>query len=528
MKWFARLREREPALLTALALSIALATAAFFLQGHLDINLQDEGFLWYGAVHTHAGDVPMHDFRAYDPGRYYWCAAWAVLLGDGLLALRASCWIFAAVGLCFGLLAASRATRNVLLLAAVGVTFVLWMFPPWKLFECGIALVASYFAVILVEKPNVARHVLAGVVTGLAAFFGRNHGLYLAVSFAALIVFLWWKHGRPERTPGASSLGLVRRAGAWTLGIVIGYAPMLALMLFVDGFTKTFVDSILFYTRQSSLNVPLAVVWPWIPEYSKLVPLHAVSAFSLGSLFLLVPAVYVIAWIVSLRSSASSLPARALLVGSVFVGTTYVHHASVRSDVYHLAQAIHPWLLCLLAVCAAAWSTRARWLGATALAIVLAFSVLSVGLMQPWQRKRFAEGTPDAYVPCDVRGDTFVVEPRDALLVRAISQLVTNNVRAADDVWLSAKLISLYPILGRRSPIWDIYPAWEANDSDQERMTRELAAVEWIVLLDEPIGGAKGVRFPALFPKVWERVNVDFERVQTPFKGPLYFMRRRR
>lgn len=515
----ARLRQREPAILVALVLAIALAAFAFFLQGRIDINLQDEGFLWYGAVHTHAGDVPMHDFRAYDPGRYYWCAAWAVVLGDGLLALRASCWIFAAVGLFFGLLAASRATKRVWLLALVGVVFVLWMFPPWKLFECGITLIAVYVAVLLVEKPSSARHALAGLTTGLAAFFGRNHGLYLAVAYAALIVFLWWKHGRPS---------FVRRVGSWIAGIVAGYAPMLALMLFVSGFTKTFIDSILFYTRQDSLNVPLAIVWPWIPQYSKLAPLHVVSAFSLGMMFLLVPVVYAIAWVLMLRTRGADLSARALLVGSAFVGTTYLHHASVRSDVYHLAQAIHPWLLCVLAAGAALWTTRARWLGVAGLALVLGFSVFSVGLMQPWQRKRFAEGTPEQYVQCDVKGDTFWAEPRDALLVRAVTQLVTNNVPPTEDVWLSAKLISLYPILGRRSPVWDIYPAWQASDADQERMTREMGDAEWVVLLDEPIGGANGVRFPQLYPKVFERMTADFERVPTPIKGPLYFLHRRR
>ena len=64
--------------------SVALTGLWFWLQEDLLLNLADEGFLWYGSWRTALGDVPLRDFQSYDPGRYYWIAAWSRLFGDGI------------------------------------------------------------------------------------------------------------------------------------------------------------------------------------------------------------------------------------------------------------------------------------------------------------------------------------------------------------------------------------------------------------------------------------------------------------
>src|SRR3990172_9850386 len=174
-------------------LAFGLVALSCWVQVDIGLNLADEGYLWYGTIQTVAGQVPLRDFQSYDPGRYYWGALWSYVLGDGIMALRASTAIFQALGLFLGLLAARRVIRSYWLLALFGLLLVVWMHPRHKLFEPAIALSAVFFAVRLIERPELARYFLSGVFICLAAFFGRNHGLYLFSSFSAIIFLIIFK-----------------------------------------------------------------------------------------------------------------------------------------------------------------------------------------------------------------------------------------------------------------------------------------------------------------------------------------------
>src|SRR5437764_1613083 len=158
--------------------ALVLTGALFFVQRRIDWNPSDEGFLWYGAVRTAHGGVPLRDFRSYDPGRYYWAAAWAKVLGDGILALRLSTALFQACGLFCGLLAARRTVKSRWGLALVGVLLLVWMSPRHKLFEPAMTMAAVLVGVRLLERPSLRRSFGAGVLVGLAGILGKNHGLY--------------------------------------------------------------------------------------------------------------------------------------------------------------------------------------------------------------------------------------------------------------------------------------------------------------------------------------------------------------
>jgi hypothetical protein len=104
---------RGPRALACLAISCAIVTGLFFWQGWQDFNLNDEGFLWYGAQRLIAGEVPLRDFQSCDPGRYYWSAAIMALSGDsGIIALRAAVAAFEVAGLVLALLMISGRNRS--------------------------------------------------------------------------------------------------------------------------------------------------------------------------------------------------------------------------------------------------------------------------------------------------------------------------------------------------------------------------------------------------------------------------------
>ena len=235
-------------------LSLALVVFSFLLQGHIGINLSDEGFLWYGTVQTASGEVPLRDFQSYDPGRYYWGAFWSIFLGRGIIALRISAAIFQWIGLTLGLLVLREVVRSWRTLAVAALLLLVWMFPRHKLFDLSLSLAAVYVAFHLVKKPSLGQHFLSGVFIGLAAFFGHNHGLYNFLAFSALILFIWLRIDRGQ---------LVKRIGSWLAGILLGYSPMLVMMLTISGFFESFVSSIMFLLRIRRTNIPLPIPWPW-------------------------------------------------------------------------------------------------------------------------------------------------------------------------------------------------------------------------------------------------------------------------
>lgn len=139
---------KQPAdknIILALAVSFVLTALFYFLQADIGLKIGDEGFLWYGTMATASGKIPFRDFQSYDPGRYYWTAAWSFILGDGLMALRLSVAIFQGIGLFFGLLAVRRVVSSWWGLFLAGLLLILWMHPRHKLFESSIVMMAVFF-----------------------------------------------------------------------------------------------------------------------------------------------------------------------------------------------------------------------------------------------------------------------------------------------------------------------------------------------------------------------------------------------
>jgi hypothetical protein len=521
--------------LLAGGLAAALVAILLVAQWRVDFNVADEGFQWYGAIETAHGGVPLRDFASYDPGRYYWSAAWARLLGDGILELRLSTAVFQLLGLWCGLLAARRAVRRPWALALVGVALALWMTPRHKLFEPSLAMAAVWIGVRLVERPTARRHFAAGALVGVATFFGKNHGVYMLAAFLALQLYLAVTR-RVDR-PG-------RRFLAWCGGLAAGLAPLAGMLLWVPGFARAYLDSCLFFLFAGRTNVQVPFPWPWRGLGLGLGAGESWVRLSLGAGFAALAAFLLAAAFLILGQRRFGLRVSPLLLSGFCVGLGYAHHAFSRADPFHLAQGIHPALLGALAIpgVLASWQAarqedRGRSGGfpapgrsRAALALALSIAVLTVGIALPqapfFQRLAVAlraghatgrgvEARQRRFVPYELVGERLWLRYREARFFERL-EAVNRTIPAGERVLIAAHLPGLFPVLRRRSPVWDIYPLWPALGERDSRMLAELrrSQARWAIVADYPMPGSEELRFPNTHPQVWGYLERDFDRVE--------------
>lgn len=489
-----------------LALTLGLAGVLVYLsfiwQGATGYNLSDEGFLWYGVQRVLAGEVPLRDFMAYDPGRYYWSAALLKLAGaNGILALRAAVALFQAIGLGAALwmiMAAGRG-RQLAYLVLCGFTLLLWMWPRHKLFDVTLSILLIAALRYLVQQPDARRYFVTGLCVGLAAVFGRNHSMYGALASAGVIAWLSLR-----RRAGPS---LLRGGALWALGVVVGFAPVLLMLVFVPGFSQGFWNSILLLFEAGATNLSLPVPWPWKVQWAGQAPGDALRAVLIGLFFvaLLVYGGLAIAWVV--RKKWRNEFVEPVLVATAFLALPYAQYAFSRADIGHLAQNIFPLLLGCLALLAAQ-PRQVKW----PLAMLLcAASVWVIFVYHPgWQARQSGQWTA-----LELSSERLLVDPDTAnnvSLLRSLEHRYAPDGRAlaAMPLWPGA-----YASLGRKAPVWDIYPLFprsaRVEQAEIERMKQARTSV--VLVLDVALDGREELRYQHTHPLTYRYLLDGFTRI---------------
>lgn len=488
--------------LQLLALSAVVIAASFLWQGSAGFSLWDEGFLWYGAQRVMLGEVPIRDFMAYDPGRYYWSAALMSALGDnGIMALRGAVAVFQAVGLFVGLLLIARAPesdgkpdRPYLLVAAS--VLAMWMFPRHKLFDISLSILLIGVLAFLIRSPTRRRYFIAGLCVGFIAVFGRNHGVYGSLGSLAAIAWLALR-----RTSGP---GLFEGLACWAAGVAVGFAPIVLMALLVPGFAVAFWESVRFLLEIRFQVLPIPVPWPWRVDPS-LRPGEALRAVLVGLFFVgtLVFGVLSVLWVV--RQRWLSRPISPVLVAASLLALPYAHYAFSRADVGHLAQGIFPLLVGCLAILAAQ-SAGIKWPGAL---VLCAASFWVVLVFHPgWQCR---SGT--RCVDVEISGDRLKVDAPtagDVALLRTLAEQYAPNGTSfvVTPYWPGA-----YALLERKAPMWEIYALFPRSEGFERQEIRRLEASDlgFAFVLDMPLDGREDLRFGNTHPLIHRYLLDRFE-----------------
>ncbi|HKU17933.1 MAG TPA: hypothetical protein VJP80_01535 [Candidatus Saccharimonadales bacterium] len=484
--------------LQMMTLASIAVIALFAWQGHKGFSLWDEGFLWYGAQRATLGEVPIRDYMAYDPGRYYWIAALMYLCRDnGITVLRVALAIFQAIGLCVALLliARTRKRQSLAYLLLSTLTLAAWMFPRHKLFDVSIAIFLVAALSYLIETPDHRRYFLAGLSVGFLAVFGRNHGVYGVAG--SLAVIAWLSIKRSETSHPLS--GFL----PWSAGVVIGYSPLLLMLLLVPGFSTAFLEDIRYLFEVKATNIPLPIPWPWLVHLSSPPTGDASRAILIGIFFmgLLIFGAISILWVI--RQRLLQRPSPPALVAASFLTLPYAHFAYSRADISHLAQGIPPMLIGVL-VLLSHQAPRIKWPLALALC---GASVWVMAVFQPgWEcRKHNCVDVEISHSLLEVDSGT----AHDVALLRSLTAKYASQGRSfiVAPYWPGA-----YALLERKSPTWEIYPLLPRSKAFElkEIMRTKTANPGFALIDDMPLDGIDALRFKHTHPLIYQYIVSNF------------------
>ncbi len=490
---------RWPLLLVA-----ALCLAALGWQLWFGLDPGDEGFLWYGAQRTVLGELPLRDFQAYDPGRYFWSAAWMLLVGDsGIVALRAGNVVLATITVVLATWSVTSASpqRHPLSAIGIGSIFTLWMVPAFKVADSFAVILLLFALTRLIRRPTLGRYLVGGICWGIAATIGINHALYGLVAGLLTLAYL----------RGAPQLG--RSVAFAAAGAAIGYSPMLALHAFAPGFTAAFIDGIRLLFEYGATNQALPFPSPLaFLRVEKMGYLIAATETVAALLFLAVPLFWAgMAWRLRDRTSRAAIPAPVL--SGLFLSLPYAHYAYSRADPLHLAISILPVLASALA-----WgmqAPRGRWV---LLSTAIVCSLVVTAHMH--QGYYFLRGFLTE--PVAIGGDRLLLRPQIAARVRAVQKVA--GAAAPAQFFAGPYLPASYAIAGRRSPVWEIYMLFPSSPARQraEIGRLEAAGVRHAMILDARADGRADLGLAQTHPLLFAFLRKCLPRAETlPLEPPL-------
>lgn len=493
-------------LLPIFILSCAAVYALFVVQGNIGLSLRDEGFLWYGVQRVMAGDVPIRDFMAYEPGRYYWSAALMKIWGnDGIIALRTSVAIFQVIGLFTGLslILSSGNIRNrfnsiYLLLSAC--ILLLWMHPYYKIYDITISILLIACLAWLAQNPSQQRYLITGISIGLIAVFGRNHGVYGLA--ACLGIMLWLNVNNRQWNE------LLKDFAHLAGGVLVGFSPVLLMALYLPGFASAFWQSILFHFEINATNLPLPVPWPWRVDFSATAADYIINEVLVGLFFIAILAFgsLSILWVVWQKTHQK--PVTPLGLSLAFLALPYTHYAYSRADVAHLAFGIFPFLIGCL-VYFQTLAPKKKW----SLALILcSASLLVMLIVHPAWRCHVS-------VECEniqVFRDTLKVTPREADDIRLLRNLAShyaqkNQTFLAVPYWPGA-----YALLDKKAPFWEICALFPRPvDFQQEEINHlKMASLGFVIMIDQAQDGREELRYMNSHPLIYAYILANFDRVR--------------
>lgn len=485
----------------------------FFWNSHHGFNVPDEGYLWYGSQRVLLGEVPFRDFMSYDIGRYYWSAVFMKLVGDnGIITLRLAIMVFQILALCFAFLVLVRniATQSLFFWLLTFITLLVWMFPQYKIFDASLSIILISSLSFLVEQPSRRRYFLAGLMVGLVAVFGRNHGLYGAIGNIGVIFYLNVKR---ENAPN-----LIAAFSFWSLGVFVGYLPVLFFLIFVPGFAPAFWESIramLFEIKATNISLP--VPWPWLLPFERMTTVEILRNVTVRLFPIAVVFFGVLGIIGATRQRLKKKKVSSVLISAIFLALPYAHYTYSRADLEHTALGVFPFLIGIF-VLLASQPVKIKWFF---VALLCGMSILIMLPFHPaWLSKQ--------HINIKVAGDKLKVDLYTAHRLKLCEELAIRFAPFNQTFIAMPYFPGIYAALGRKCPMWEIYALIPRSASFQQaEIERIKAANPGFAIIDNfPVDRRDDLRYSNTHPIIDRYISDNFERLNDLSQNPAIYRSR--
>jgi hypothetical protein len=283
--------------------------------------------------------------------------------------------------------------------------------------------------------------------------------------------------------------------------------PVLLMAIVLPGFAAAFWESIRQLFELKTTNLPLPVPWPWMVQFGQIPFIDMMRGLLAGLFFIGVFAFGVLGmvWVITLRLIKKPLPSP--VVASAFLALPYAHFAYSRADVGHLAQSIFPLLIGIISLL----MRRPAWIKWPSAALLTAASLLVTLPNHPgWQSRMSRQ-----WIETAVAADTLRIDPHTADELAMLKKLADDFAPGGRGFIATPFWPGAYAVLGRKSPMWEIYALYPANETFQraeiERIERSNPG--FAIILDFPLDGRDELRFCNTHPLIDEFIREKFEKV---------------
>lgn len=478
-------------------LAVMITTLRFVFQGSVGLMLEDEGFLWYGSQRMVAGELPMRDFLGYDLPRYIWNALVMLIVGSkGIYGLRlaiALCeWVTLTI-VCVLFTTLQVRWRPVVVLLGI-VTVLFWLYPRHKIYDHVVIWLMMVMFWWWLVNPTNQRTFWAGVVVGVAAMIGRNHGMYAVCAGSLLLGYVWWSP--------ISWRERLRLALTWGVGIVAGFAPMVLFMVAIPSFGQGYIESVQILFGLGKPNLSLPIPWPWHQTN-----LDAV----LTGLWFVVPAVtYVVTFgVICWHRWHNNSISAGVLVAAV-VGLVYLLVGYSRADMPHLAQGIAPFIALVLLLTA---YIPQRF--QIAVMLVLCSWSASVNWNMAWQSMWLGSNTNRQEVTATTQLTVPNAVANRLALIAAIQQKYNplNEAFVVTPYWPG-----VYALWQKQSPLYNTYILFPFDETAQNREIKGLQQSQprFILIDDSTIDNQKQLRFMVNYALVDTYIRTQYRQIYDP------------